>query len=121
HIVVVGEAQAGLNLAKRAITSYLESSGDKLHLANVPSTLQAVRGGLWFLQQQRAAWLVGACAEYIQKQMLEAAQTPPGQLLETLADALSSLEYYLESGAVMRPETRPSVLDLAEESIKALG
>ncbi|MFG0806926.1 ferrous iron transporter B [Pseudomonas fluvialis] len=121
HIVVVGEALAGLNLAKRAITSYLESSGDKLHLANVPSTLQAVRGGLWFLQQQRAAWLVGACAEYIQKQMLEAGQTPPGQLLETLADALSSLEYYLESGAVMRPETRPSVLDLAEESIKALG
>nr|WP_024308020.1 hypothetical protein [Pseudomonas sp. P818] len=121
RIVVVDEAQAGLALAKRAITAYLESGGDKMHLSNVPFSLQAVRGGLWFLEQPRAAMLVGACADYIQTRMLESAQMPSEQMLETLADALSSLEYYLEAGAVMRPETRPSVLDLAEESVKALG
>lgn len=121
RIVVVGEAQAGLALAKRAITAYLESAGDKMHLANVPFSLQAVRGGLWFLEQRRAAALVGACGEYIQTRMLEAAQMPSEQMLETLADALSSLEYYLEAGAVLRPETQPSVLDLAEDSIRALG
>lgn len=121
RIVVVDEAQAGLSLAKRAITAYLESSGDKLHLANVPVTLQAVRGGLWFLNQGRAAMLVGACADYIQSKMLETTQMPSEQMLETLADALTSLEYYLEAGAVLRPETTPSVLDLAEESVRALG
>lgn len=121
RIVVVDEAQAGLALAKRAITAYLESGGDKMHLSNVPFSLQAVRGGLWFLEQRRAATLVGACADYIQTRMLESGQMPSEQMLETLADALSSLEYYLEAGAVMRPETRPSVLDLAEESVKALG
>ena len=119
--MVVDEAQAGLSLAKRAITAYLESSGDKLHLANVPVTLQAVRGGLWFLNQGRAAMLVGACADYIQSKMLETTQMPSEQMLETLADALTSLEYYLEAGAVLRPETTPSVLDLAEESVRALG
>ncbi|PZR45054.1 MAG: ferrous iron transporter B, partial [Ectopseudomonas oleovorans] len=66
RIVVVDEAQAGLALAKRAITAYLESAGDKMHLSNVPFSLQAVRGGLWFLEQRRAAILVGACADYIQ-------------------------------------------------------
>ncbi|UYP28750.1 ferrous iron transporter B [Pseudomonas sp. Z8(2022)] len=121
RIVVVDEAQAGLALAKRAITAYLESGGDKMHLSNVPFSLQAVRGGLWFLEQRRAAMLVGACSDYIQTRMLDAGQMPSEQMLETLADALSSLEYYLEAGAVMRPETRPSVLDLAEESVKALG
>lgn len=121
RIVVVDEAQAGLSLAKRAITAYLESSGDKLHLANVPVTLQAVRGGLWFLNQGRAAMLVGACADYIQSKMLETTQMPSEQMLETLADALTSLEYYLEAGAVLRPETTPSVLDLAEDSVRALG
>ncbi|PZP87568.1 MAG: ferrous iron transporter B [Ectopseudomonas oleovorans] len=121
RIVVVDEAQAGLALAKRAITAYLESAGDKMHLSNVPFSLQAVRGGLWFLEQRRAAMLVGACADYIQTRMLDSGQMPSEQMLETLADALSSLEYYLEAGAVMRPETRPSVLDLAEESVKALG
>lgn len=121
RIVVVDEAQAGLALAKRAITAYLESGGDRMHLSNVPFSLQAVRGGLWFLNQNRAAQLVGACADYIQKHMLDTPHMPSVQMLETLADALSSLEYYLEAGAVMRPETKPSVLDLAAESVRALG
>lgn len=121
RIVVVDEARGGLALAKRAITAYLESDGDRMHLSNVPFSLQAVRGGLWFLGQERAAALVGACAEYIQTQMFEAPQMPSEQMLETLADALSSLEYYLEAGAVMRPETQPSVLDLAADSVRALG
>jgi hypothetical protein len=121
RIVVVDEARGGLALAKRAITAYLESDGDRMHLSNVPFSLQAVRGGLWFLGQERAALLVGACAEYIQTQMFEAPQMPSEQMLETLADALSSLEYYLEAGAVMRPETQPSVLDLAADSVRALG
>jgi hypothetical protein len=121
RIVVVGEAQAGLALARRAITAYLESGGDRMHLSNVPFSLQAVRGGLWFLGQERAALLVGACADYIQQHMFDAPKMPSEQMLETLADALSSLEYYLESGAVLRPETQPSVLDLAAESVRALG
>lgn len=121
RIVVIDEALGGLALAKRSITAYLESNGEKLNLANVPFSLQAVRGGLWFLDQPRAALLVGSCADYIQQYMLEAQQMPSEQMLETLADALTSLEYYLEGGAVLRPETNPSVLDLAAESVRALG
>ncbi|GAB6387460.1 ferrous iron transporter B [Stutzerimonas marianensis] len=121
-IVVIGEATAGLALAKRAITAYLESNGEKLHLANVPFSLMAVRGGLRFLEQDRAADLIGACADFIQKEMLEGMQMPAEQMLETLADALTSLEYYLEGGAVLRrDDSRVSVLDLAEESVRALG
>lgn len=121
RIVVLDEAQAGLALAKRAITAYLESNGDKLHLANVPVSLQAVRGGLWFLGQERAAALVAACAEYIQQQMLETSLMPSEQMLETLADALTSLEYYLEGGAGMRRGFQDDVLDLAANSVRALG
>lgn len=121
RIVVIDEAQAGLALAKRAITAYLESSGDKLNLANVPTSLQAVRGGLWFLGLERAAELVGACAGYIQTHMIENAQIPSEQMLETLADALTSLEFFLEGGASLRPEGRQDVLDLAADSVRALG
>lgn len=121
RIVVVDEAQAGLALTKRAITAYLESNGDKMNLSNVPVTLQGVRGGLWFLEQPRAAKLVEVCAAYIQKQLLDEPAMPSEQMLETLADALTSLECYLEGGAALRAETTPSVLDLAEESLRALG
>lgn len=122
RIVVLEEALGGLALAKRAITAYVESNGEKLHLANVPFTLQSIRGGLWFLGQERIAALIDACAQYIQRAMLEGAQMPAQQMLETLADAMTSLEYYLEGSS--RPgddKARANVLDLAEESVRALG
>ena len=121
RIVVNDEAKSGLSLAKRAITSYLESDGDKMHLANVPSSLLNVRGGLLFLDQERAAEQVGACARYIQQHMLEATIMPSEHMLETLADALSSLEYYLEGGVLLQAKENRSVLDLADESLRALG
>ncbi|MCJ8168012.1 ferrous iron transporter B [Atopomonas sediminilitoris] len=120
RIVLLDEAASGLALAKRAITAYLESNGDKLHLANVPSSLQAVRGGLWFLEQQRAGELIGLCADYIQQHMLESGGMPSEQMLETLADALTSLEYFLEGGA-KAVVGQPDVLGLASESVRALG
>ena len=121
RIVVNDEAKSGLSLAKRAITSYLESDGEKLHLANIPGSLLNVRGGLLFLDQERAAEQVGACAHYIQHNMLEATIMPSEQMLETLADALTSLEYYLEGGVLLHSKENRSVLDLTDESLHALG
>ena len=121
RIVVVDEAYNGLAMTKRAITAYLESGGDKLHLANLPMILHGVQGGLLFIEQLRAADLVDKCSEYIRQHMLEAPQMPSEQMLDTLADALTSLEYYLEGGAILRNEHRSNVLDLAEESVVALG
>lgn len=121
RIVVSDEAQSGLALSKRAIVAYLESGGEKLHLANVPHSLQAVRGGLWFLGYERAARLVGSCGDFIQWRMLESERMPAEPLLETLADALTSLEYFLEDGSRLHGEPRDDVLDLAERSVQALG
>ena len=121
RIVLNEEAKSGLSLAKRAITAYLESDGDKLHLANVPSSLQLVRGGLWFLDQQQAAKQVAACATYIQEKMLEASDMPAESQMDTLADALTSLEYYLEGGVLLHAKENRSVLDLADESLRTLG
>ena len=121
RIVVNEEAKSGLSLAKRAITAYLESEGDKMHLLNVPTSLNLVRGGLWFLDQHRAAEQVAACSEYIQTQMIEATNMPSEQMLDTLADALTSLEYYLEGGVLLHAKENRSVLDLADESLKSLG
>lgn len=121
RVVVSDEAQAGLAMSKRAIVAYLESAGDKLHLANVPASLHAVAGGLWFLGYPRAASLVDSCGDFIQRRMIESERMPAEQLLETLADALASLEYFLEDGSRLHGEPREDVLDLAERSVQALG
>jgi len=115
--IVLDEAKASLALAKRAIIAYLESQGERMHLANVPVSLDAVRGGLWFLGLERASMLIGTCANYIQSRMLDSLQIPAEPMLEILADALASLEYYLESDA---SDSHVNILDVAAESLHAL-
>lgn len=121
RIVVTEEAKAGLSMTKRAITAYFESSGDRAHLDNIPVVLTNVRGGLQFIDEERAAHLVNACIDYIQNHMINAMDMPIEQALESLADALTSLEYYLEGGSLLNRKEDREVLDLAQESIQALG
>lgn len=119
-IVIKGEATSSLMLAKRAITSYCESKGDTSYLENVPATLTMVRGGLYFIDEFRAAALVQSCADYIENSMLGAEQMPDLSALETLADVLASLEHYLEGGSVLQTD-EPDPLDRASNGLESLG
>lgn len=119
-IVIRGEATSGLLLAKRAITAYYESEGDSNHLRNVPPTLTLVRGGLWFIEEFRAAALVQSCADFIENNMLEAGQLPEQSILETLADVLTSLEYYLEGGPISQTG-KQEPLERAGRGLERLG
>ncbi len=122
QIVIRGEAINGLLLAKRAITAYFEAAGDTSHLQNVSAVLNQVRGGLWFIDEIRAAALVQLCAEYIGNDLLNAARMPEQPILETLADVLASLEYYLEGGTVLQTGSpRQSPLDGASQGLQRLG
>lgn len=120
RIVLIEESQAGLSLAKRAITAYMESGNDIMHLMNVPSTLETVRGGLIFLGMARAGSIINLSGRFIQEVMIERRDVPKAQQLEVLADALTSIEFYLES-AERSAVTTADVLTLAEESLAELG
>lgn len=118
--LLVAESRSGLSLAKRAVSSYLESNRDLMHLANVPSTLQSVAGGLSFLLIARGAAVLQSCARYIEQRMLNSERQPGMADLETLADAISSVDYFLESLEANKP-IGDSILEIAEESMAELG
>ena len=120
RIVVIEEAQNGLALAKRSVSSYVESEGDKLHLANTAAVMEAVRGGMVMIDQSRVAAIVHACASCIQSELLENSALPDSTLLETLADALASLEYYIES-MNFKDSRNEELLKLSEESLRSIG
>ena len=120
RIVLIEESQAGLALAKRAITAYMESGNDAMHLLNVPPSLETVRSGLVFLGMTRAANVIHMAASFIRETMLERKQVPQDAQLEVLADALTSIEFYLESAERAAVATG-DVLALAEESLAELG
>jgi hypothetical protein len=120
--IVIDEAQNGIAMAKRAITSYAESNFDPVHIANVAVTLSSVRGGVQLLGYVRAANILKGCVAFVDLTAHEkqANGSQRQQLLETLADALISMEYYLTELAANRsPDDR--ILEVAEESLEALG
>lgn len=119
--VVVVEARAGLSLAKRAITSFMDSNWDGMHLANVPVTLKSVWGGLIFLQLPRAAEIVRVCELFIdQKLIQDRTDKPAANTMETLADAITGVDYFLEGMEDNKP-IGEGVLDVAEDSMRELG
>ncbi|KTS79304.1 ferrous iron transporter B [Pseudomonas oryzihabitans] len=115
------EAYKGLTDAKRAIGAFLDSRGDTLHLTTVPALLDTVRGALFFLGNPRAAELVRACTGYIQRCLIDDGQVCEPATLEVLADALSSIEFFVESGGTEGHGGTPEILDIAAQSIRALG
>lgn len=117
---VLREARLGLEAVKEAVVEYIASHWDISYLGRVPERLQEVCGGLEMVGYRRAAEIVGACKRYIAEQLIEAAEQPEWKLLDTLADAITSVEYYLERRAD-GIEDADMLLALAEDSVATLG
>lgn len=119
---VLRESRNGLEHAKDAIIEYIASQWDRSHLHTVPDTLREIRGGLEIMPLPRPARILGACARYIEEQLLTQESTPQWSSLDTLADAITSVEYYLERlSSGVRKEENDLLLGVAEESVAALG
>ncbi len=119
---VLRESRNGLEHAKDAIIEYIASQWNRQHLQAVPTTLREIRGGLEIMPLPRPARILGACARFIEEQLLAQETTPQWSTLDTLADAITSVEYYLErlSGGG-RKEEIDLLLTVAEESVANLG
>ena len=121
QLVVLEEAEAGLIMVKRALNSYADSSYDRVHIKNVTKTMNSVRGGMIVLELPRAAAVVASCIQFIEGSLLATNQPAALEhMLETFADALICLEYYLDCLKVDKT-TSPDTLIIAEESLAALG
>lgn len=121
EVAVLKEAEAGLSLIKRALASYADSGFDHGHIRNVSTTLNSVRGGLVVLNLRRAAAVVERLVDFVETVMEQRDAAPAiEQSLDTFADAIISLEYYLGEVKVHRNADLQS-LNLAVESLEALG
>lgn len=119
---VMRESRNGLEHAKDAIVEYIASQWNREHLSGVPQMLREIRGSLDIIQLPRPGRILGACARYIEEQLLQKELTPEWSTLDTLADAITSVEYYLERlGGESSEEENDLLLLVAEESVAELG
>ena len=113
--------EAGTNLVrvKDALTAFIESAWSHQQLVDVPKLMAEVGGALRILNLERPAELVDGIDRYIGNELIADRKVPTVDEMDTLADAMASVEYYLEIGR----DTSSSdnrILDAAQHSLERL-
>jgi len=121
HQIVIKEARLCLQQAKDMIVEYIDAHWDRQPLQLLPDLLTQVRGALAMIPLHRAASLLEACNSYIREHLLADRTPPDWQHLDNLADAITSIEYYLERLSEDPQTLGEQVLDVAEQSLATLG
>ena len=119
RIAAISESQSALSVTKRAIASYVDSNGDKLHIKNVGKTLLDVSGALFFLDQENVGDLMIALQGFVEKKIIDSDFAPTEDKIEALADAISAVEYFIDSLGGQSAGASEAIA-LAEESIQHL-
>ena len=116
---LVREAIANFADARQAFVAFVETNWDHAQLAEVPRLLQEVEGALHILELPVPADYLTGIRRFTQSELIARHRVPNGRQLDTLADALSSLEYYLEALREQRPH-RDDILEIARGSLESL-
>ncbi|HET9817566.1 MAG TPA: Hpt domain-containing protein [Rhodanobacteraceae bacterium] len=113
------EAATNLGKVKHAITAFIESSWSHDQLAEVPGLLGEVSGALRILNLEDPADLVEGIDRYVGNELIVDRKVPTVDDMDTLADAMASVEYYLEVGRDASASDR-RILDAARRSLEML-
>ncbi len=117
---VVDEVKVDLSKIKESFNDYTRMPKNIDVLQEVPGLLDRIRGSLSMLTLNRAADVLNSASNYVQISILNNSTRPEARTLDLLADAISSVEYYLES--LTESWGHPSaILDVAENSLAELG
>ena len=119
--VVINETRAGLQQVQDLLLNYIEGHWARDDLQALPALLVQLHGALQMVAQGRAAAILHSCNDYIQAHMLSGPVHPAPAQLDRLADALCSVDYYLECLAIDPDSPAESLLDTAQAALAALG
>ena len=116
---VIEQAAGEFGHIKDALNDFSRNTATVEVLQTIPESLDRIRGSLAILDLERAAELLARCRDYVREELLPNRKPPSDESLDVLADAISSIEYYLESlaGKWGHPET---ILDISENSLRRL-
>ncbi len=117
---VVKEIQSGLGTAKHALMDFMGADFDTSHLESVPAALDGTHGGLMVLGKMRGSAVAQGLRRYVADKLIGEGVRPDQQAMDAFADALASLEYYVD-GLASRKGMGEAILDVADDSLKELG
>ena len=118
--VLAHEAIANFAAAREDFVAFIETNWDHARLETVPRLLEEVAGALHMLDLPEPAGYLEGVRRYIVAELIGRRRVPSGRQLDTLADAMASLEYYLEALRDRRPN-RAEILEIARSSLESLN
>ncbi len=117
---VLKEVCKELSIAKESIVSFIDSPWDHSLLVSVPHQFNQARGAIHIIGLEEPARLLQVISNYLVNEILEPRVQPEFEVLDIFADAIASVEYYLESLLERRPNL-DFLLKVARESLVKLG
>jgi len=117
---VIHEAKTDMARVKEAIVGFVSSPWEFSSLADVPQLNRQIKGSMTMLSLDRASKLLEACNSYVSHNLIDKEDIPDQNTLDALADAITGIEYYLESVEENRHD-QDSILSVVESSIAKLG
>lgn len=114
------EATVNLSQAKQDIVAFIESPWDHGKIEGIPKLLEEISGALRMLNMPEPAELNDGVAKFIEVELLRHKRVPTSEQLDLMADALASIEYYLEAIREARPN-RDRILEVTRRSLESLG
>ncbi|MDX1756928.1 MAG: Hpt domain-containing protein [Marinobacter sp.] len=114
------ESRNTLEQVKTAIVNFIASKWDQREIEHVPGLLHSICGGLGLVPLDRVTEMLASAERYVTDVLLDSKQVPDWQQLEALADAITSIEYYLERLADGSAGS-DSILQVAADSLASLG
>ncbi|HET7922352.1 MAG TPA: Hpt domain-containing protein, partial [Gammaproteobacteria bacterium] len=117
---VIRESIINLARVKEAIVEFVNDPSHVASLKPLPRHIREIQASLRFLRMERVVALLESLRQYIRVKLLASQGVPAQNELDRMADAIVSIEFYLET--VQQGRGNPlSMLDNAEACVAALG
>ncbi len=114
------EAAVNIQQAKHDVIAFIESPWDHERVEQIPRLLEEISGALRMLDLGTAAELMTGIVRFVEVELIRHRRVPTAEQMDKLADALASIEYYLEATRDQRGG-REKILDVTRFSLESLG
>jgi chemosensory pili system protein ChpA (sensor histidine kinase/response regulator) len=117
---VVRETRNGLAHCKDAVIEFVSSEFDHSKLEGLADELKALRGGLMIANQERSGDVLVSASYYVTRVLADKLK-PELSEMDDLADAVTSIDYYLERLLESANDPYIQMIEVAEQAVEKLG
>lgn len=117
---VLREARNTLEQVKDGVIAYIANHWAVAEIQEVPNLLASLKGSLEMIPLPKVTALLSLAAHFVEERLIAEGLQPEWAVMDTFADVLSGVEYYIERFSENRNDANDNLLNKAEQSLHSL-